>query len=60
MKLAGSFSVRVMAVECYSQMLFATFFSTRDFADVNLLAAGIHEKVFILRTRKHRRGAALH
>jgi hypothetical protein len=56
------------------QKLLATFFSTRDFAGVNLLkeaskqptkagdtlaAASIHEKVFILRTRKHRRGAAL-
>jgi ankyrin repeat protein len=27
----GSFSVRVMAAECHRQMLFATFFSTRNF-----------------------------
>jgi hypothetical protein len=31
MSSARSFSVRVMAAECHRQMLFATFFSTRDF-----------------------------
>jgi hypothetical protein len=29
---ARSFSVRVMAAECHRQMLFATFFSTQNFA----------------------------
>ena len=31
MSSARSFSVRVIAVECHSQKLFATFFSTRIF-----------------------------
>ena len=33
MSSARSFSARVMAAECHRQMLFATFFSTRDFCE---------------------------